>query len=129
MSAAAAAVVEEARSERVAVLPPGDLKGRRSFDGWALAEACRTPRAYTVAGVWDSHRFHTDRRSSGLRSGPHDTPTTPTTSSAETDATAVLAAIEWHYPSARGITPNNPLQQTGAACALFEYCPLSGPGC
>ena len=27
-------------------------------------------------------------------------------------------------------TPNQALQQTGAACALFEACsPLSGPGC
>jgi len=47
VSAALAAVKE---SERVAVLPPGDLRKHRSFDGWTLELASRTLGAYKVKG-------------------------------------------------------------------------------
>jgi hypothetical protein len=45
-----AAIAAAKPSERVAVLPPGDLRRHRSFDGSTLALASRTLRAYKVKG-------------------------------------------------------------------------------
>src|SRR5262249_61135721 len=60
---------------RAAVLPPGDLRRHRAFDGWAPPVACRTPWAYTVTGAGGLGRSPTERRLSRRgASGPLDTP-------------------------------------------------------
>ena len=56
-------------------MPPGDPRGRRSFDGWTLDLAFRTLGAYKVKGAGVRGGRHTDRRLSGRFSlGPYKTP-------------------------------------------------------